>query len=120
MPSQIPSPSNEWKSWADFIVHAPPNSAYSGTDAVEMGDQGAYLSQPELKHYCDVCDGERWFVDYDGQRLGVGTKAWIYFTYACRDCTEFERDVAILCFRDKDAVWEKGVFLKLGEWPSFG
>src|SRR5713101_1132714 len=73
--------------WREFLPCVPPNSARVVTGAL---DGNADANAPELRLYCERCQGERVF---EGETQS-GSQ-WFFLRYRCRNCRSYQKTFAV-------------------------
>jgi hypothetical protein len=75
------------------------------------------MTVPELRLYCQQCDGERTFRSDATNGLSKETANVAFTRYLCGDCREYTKSFALLMTIGEE---QAGVAYKYGEHPPFG
>ena len=100
-------------------VHPSVAKDVSGLWSIEYSTDGpqSKMTVPELRLYCQQCNGERTFRSDTTHGLSKGYTNVKFISYLCGDCREYIKSFALWITIDEKEV---GVAYKYGEHPPFG
>ena len=102
----------------DFFETIPPYQEIEIDDMCIETQSHITSNRPEINIFCEICDGNRYFVTRFPHSYDTTSVVKVY-EYYCKNCNKFKKNYSVV-----GQIFEKGhikgKLMKIGEFPIFG